>query len=50
MKINSKLMHDIYSCMAKTLKKHEYPNNPKTPVAIRSRSRKDRSDNHNRMR
>ena len=43
-------MYDVYACMAKTLKKHEYPNNPKTPVAIRSRSRKDRPDNHNRMR
>jgi hypothetical protein len=50
MKINSKLMYDVYACMAKTLKKHEYPNNPKAPVAIRSRSRKDRSDNNNGMR
>ena len=50
MKINSKLMHDIYACMAKTLKKHEYSNNPKAPVAIRSRSRKDRADNNNGVR
>ena len=50
MKISSKLMFDIYSCMAKTLKKHEYSNNPKAPIAIRSRSRKDRRDNNNGMR
>jgi hypothetical protein len=36
--------------MAKTLKKHEYSNNRKTPVAIKDRLPQDRSNNHNRMR
>ena len=41
MKINSKLMHDIYSCMAKKLKENEYNNKPKAAIAIRSRSPKN---------